>query len=89
LLGKVLAVGLVFLPIAGPFATLFIRSGLNLLLLVYSVILNVLSLMGVHSISSRKAVAVIIIQVVLLAALIVALVVFAGILIDRYLSSLL
>ena len=83
ILGKIIAVALVFFPIVGIFTTFFVRTGINLLLLAYGVILNVLLLMGVHRLSRDSSIGVIIWQVVVAFVLIIALIVLIGVLIDR------
>ena len=83
IIGKILAVVLVFFPIVGVITTFFIRTGINLLLLAYGVVLNVLLLMGVHRFSRNRAIGVIVWQIILVVAIVVALIVFVGILLDR------
>ncbi|HEU5227930.1 MAG TPA: YIP1 family protein [Ktedonobacteraceae bacterium] len=83
IIGKILAVLLVFFPIVGVFTTFFIRTGINLLLLAYGVVLSVLLLMGVHRLKRDRAIGVIIWQIIVVVVVVVALIVFVGILLDK------
>lgn len=83
IIGKIVAVVLVFFPIVGIFTTFFVRTGINLLLLAYGVVLNVLLLMGVHRLKRERAIGVIIWQLIVLAVIAIALIVFVGVLLDR------
>ncbi len=83
IISKIVAVVLVFFPVAGVFTTFFVRTGIGLLLLAYGVVLNVPLLMGVHRLRRERAIGVIIWQLIVVAVLAFVLIVYLGVLLDR------